>query len=70
MADDVSCLMPDKHVVDGISMPGILTVKHLNNIKNLHLNSTDVIVAGYLKSGMYFLQNIIFPIKTEFCYIS
>ena len=60
MADDVSCLMRDKHVVDGICLPGLLSVKHLNDIKNLHLNSTDILVAGYLKSGMYFLHNIIF----------
>ena len=68
--DDVSCLVPGKLYVDGICTPGFTSVQHLRDIKTLHIDPSDVLVAGYPKSGMSLSasQTFHFCMIEIFCY--
>ena len=46
-----SPLCPGKHYVNGVSLPHFVSAEHVRMLKKFSLDPTDVIVAGYPRSG-------------------
>ena len=48
-----SPLCPGKHYVDGVSLPRFVSAEHVRMLKTFSLDPTDVIEAGYPRSGIF-----------------